>query len=155
VNIRTHQTALNKPSLFKKTVCLLAALVMFAVPAFATPTGLTTQVLLINGSASAPITAGSLAITFAACDATNGNSFTATGREVLLVFNSGGSAYTFTVTSVADSLNRLDTSLTTYSVAAGAYAAVEMKNLTGWIQSGAINMTCSNTSVKFAVIQTN
>jgi hypothetical protein len=145
----------QKPSFLKKTVCLVAALLMFASTAFATPTGLTTQVLLINGSANAPITAGSLAITFAACDAVNGNSFTSTGREVLVIFNSGGSAYTFTVNSVADQLNRLDTSLTTYSVAAGAYAAVQMKNLTGWQSSGSISMTCSNASVKFAVIQTN
>jgi hypothetical protein len=145
----------NQPSFLKKTACLLAALLMFASTAFATPTGLTTQVLLINGNVNAPITAGSLVITFAACDATNGNSFSATGKETLLIFNSGGSAYTFTINSVADSLNRLDTSLTTYSVAAGAYAAVQMKNLTGWQSSGSISMTCSNASVKFAVIQTN
>jgi hypothetical protein len=144
-----------KPSFLKKTLCFAAAVLMFASTAFATPTGLTTQVLLINGSVNAPVTAGSLVITFAACDATNGNSFTATGREVLLIQNSGGSTYTVTINSTADSLNRLDTSLTTYSVAAGAYAAVQMKNLTGWQSSGSISMTCSNASIKFAVIQTN
>jgi hypothetical protein len=145
----------QQPSFRKKAVCLFAAVLMFASTAFATPTGLTTQPLFINGSVNAPITAGSLAVTFTACDATNGNSFASTGREVLLVQNSGGSAYTFTVNSVADSLNRLDTSLTSYSVAAGAYAAVQMKNQTGWQSSGSISMTCSNTSIKFAVIQTN
>jgi hypothetical protein len=128
---------------------------LFATSALATPTVLSTQVLLINGSANAPITAGSLAITFTACDATNGNSFTSTGREVLLIFNSGGSTYTVTVNSVADQLNRLDTSLTAYSLSAGAYAAVQMKNLTGWQSSGSISMTCTNAAVKFAVIQTN
>ena len=153
--MKTQQTALNKPSFLKKLVCLTTALLMFAMPAFATPVGLTTQVLLINGNVNAPITAGSLAITFSACSTASGNSFTATGREVLLVFNSGGSAYTFTVTSVADSLNRLDTSLTTYSVASSTYAAVEMKNLTGWQQSGAINLACSNAAIEYAVIQTN
>lgn len=153
--MKTHQTALNKPSLFKKIGCIGAMVLMLASTAFATPVLLTTQVLLINGSVNAPITAGSLAVTFAACSTANGNSFTATGREVLLVFNSGASAYTFTVTSIADQLNRLDTSLTTYSVAAGTYAAVQMKNLTGWQQSGVINMTCSNVAVEFAVLQTN
>ena len=145
----------NKPSFLKKTAYLLAALLMFASTAFATPTGLTTQVLFINGNVNAPITAGSLVITFAACDASNGNSFTSTGREVLVIFNSGGSPYTITVNSVADQFNRLDASLTTYSVAAGAYAAVQMKNLAGWQSSGSISMTCSNAAVKFAVIQTN
>jgi hypothetical protein len=145
----------TQPSFLKKATCLLAAVLMFASTAFATPTGLTTQVLFINGSVNAPVTAGSLAVTFTACDATNGNSFNATGREVLLVQNSGGSTYTFTVASVADALNRLDTSLTTYSVASGAFAAVQMKNLSGWQQSGAINLTCSNAAIKFAVLQTN
>jgi hypothetical protein len=153
--MKTHQTALNKPSLSKKIGCIGAMVLMLATSAFATPVGLTTQVLLINGNVNAPITAGSLAITFTACSTASGNSFTATGREVLLVYNSGGSAYTFTVTSVADSLNRLDTSLTTYSVPATSYAAVEMKNLTGWQQSGAINLTCSNAAIGFSVIQTN
>jgi hypothetical protein len=153
--MKTQQTALNKPSLLKKITCVIAMTLMLVSTAFATPTLLSTQVLLINGSVNAPITAGSLAITLAACDAVNGNSFTSTGREILLVQNSGGSTYTFTVTSVADALNRLDTSLTSYSMAAGTYAAVQMKNLTGWQSSGAISMTCSNAAVKFAVIQTN
>ncbi len=145
----------NKPTFLKKFLCATAAVLMFVTSAFATPTVLSTQVLFINGSVNAPITAGSLTITFSACDAVNGNSFTATGREVLLVYNSGASAYTFTVNSVADQLNRLDTSLTTYSVAASGYAAVQMKNLTGWQSSGTISMTCSNAAVKFAVVQTN
>jgi hypothetical protein len=145
----------QKPSFLKKAVCLLAAVLMFASTAFATPTGLTTQTLLINGSVNAPITAGSLTITFTACDNVNGNSFVATGREILLVDNTGGSAGTFTVTSVADALNRLDTSLTNYSVAAAGFAAVQMKNLTGWQQSGAIQLTCSAATMKFSVIQAN
>jgi hypothetical protein len=145
----------QQPSFLKKTLCLAAAVLMFASTAFATPTGLTTQVLLINGSVNLPITAGSLTITFTACDNVNGNSFTATGREILVVDNTGGSSGTFTVTSVADALNRLDTSLTAYSVAAAGFAAVQMKNLTGWQQSGTINLTCSAATMKFAVIQTN
>jgi hypothetical protein len=145
----------KKPSLFTRITAVLLLVTMSSIAAFATPTLLSTQVLLINGSANAPITAGSLNLTFTACDTTNGNSFASTGREVLLVNNTGGSTYTFTVTSVADSLNRLDTSLTSYSVAAGVIAAVQMKNLTGWQQGGTIQMTCSNVAVKFAVLQTN
>ena len=148
----------KQPSFLKKFACLAIAVLMFAAQAFATPVGLTTQVLFINGSVNAPITAGSLAVTFTACSTATGNSFTATGREVLLVYNSGGSAYTFTVSSVPDSLNRTDTSLTSYSVAATTYAAVQMKNLTGWVQSGGTNtvdLTCSNAGIEFAVIQTN
>lgn len=145
----------TQPSFLKKTACLAAALLMFASTAFATPTLLSTQVLFINGSLNNPITAGSLTVTFTACDTVNGNSFTSTGREVLIVNNTGASAYTFTVTSIADQLGRLDTSLTTYSVTNGLIVAVQMKNLTGWQQSGTIQMTCSNAALKYAVLQTN
>lgn len=145
----------QQPSFLKKALCLAAAVLMFASSALATPTGLTTQVLLINGSSNLPITAGSLTITFTACDNVNGNSFTSTGREILFVQNTAGSSGTFTVTSVADALNRLDTSLTAYSVAAAGFAAVQMKNLTGWQQSGSINLTCSAATMKYAVVQMN
>jgi hypothetical protein len=145
----------RKTSLFQRIVAVGLLVTLASVAAFATATLLTTQVLLINGSANAPITAGSLTVTLSACDAVNGNSFTSTGREILLVDNTGGSTYTWTATSVADPFNRLDTSLTNYSIAAGVIDAVQMKNLTGWQQSGLIQLTCSNAAVKFAVLQTN
>ncbi len=146
---------LKRPSLCKRMVAVALLVTLASVAAFAIATSLSTQVLLINGSAASPITAGSLTVTLTACDAVNGNSFTATGREVLIVDNTGGSTYTFTATSVADPFNRLDTSLTNYSLTAGTIAAVQMKNLTGWQQSGLIQLTCSNAAVKYAVLQTN
>jgi hypothetical protein len=143
----------TKPSFLKRTVCTLVALLMFASTAFATPTALTTTVLVQNNVA---ITAGQITLTFTACDNTNGNSFVSTGREVLLVDNTAGSAGTFTVTSVPDSLGRSDTSLTAYSVAAAGVAAVQMKYQTGWIQTGGtINLTCSAATMKYAVLQYN
>ena len=143
----------SKSSLLKKTLCTLAALTMFVTTAFATPTALTPIVLVQN---NVSVSAGALTLTFTACDAANGNSFVSTGREVLLVQNSGGSSYTFTVSSVADSLGRTDASLTSYSVAASVIVGVQMKYQTGWIQSGGtINLTCSNAAIKYAVVQYN
>lgn len=142
----------TQPSLLKRVGCLGIALLMFAAQAFATPTALTTTILVQNNIA---VTAGGLNLTFTACDATNGNSFVSTGREVLLVQNSGGSAYTFTITSVADPFGRTDTSLTAYSLAASAVAAIQMKYQPGWASSGVISMTCSNAAVKYAVLQYN
>lgn len=145
----------KQPSFLKKTGCVLAALLMLATAAFATPTALSTIVLVQN---SVSVTAGQLTLTFTACDTVNGNSFTSTGREVLIVNNTGGSAYTFTVSSVADSLGRTDSSLTNYSVAAGAIVAIQMKYQTGWIQStatSAVDLTCTNAAVKYAVLQYN
>jgi hypothetical protein len=142
-----------QPSFLKKTLCVLAAMAMLVSSAFALPTALSTIVLIQNNVA---VTAGQLVITFTACDNTNGNSFTATGREVLLVNNTGGSAGTFTVTSVPDSLGRSDSSLTAYSVAAAGFAAIQMKWLPGWLQSGGtINLTCSAATMKYVVLQSN
>lgn len=45
-------------------------------------------------------------ITMNACDATNGNSITSTGTEVLIVINSTGGALTFAMTGVADQQGR-------------------------------------------------
>ncbi len=144
----------SKPSLLTRITAIGLMLVFSSLAAFATPTGLTTVVLVQNNVA---VTAGQLTIPFTACDASNGNSFTATGREILLVNNSGGSPFTFTVSSVADQLGRTDTSLTTYSVAAGVTTGVQMKYLVGWVQNGSqtVNLTCSNVAIKYAVIQFN
>lgn len=144
----------KKSSLFTRITAVSLMIVFTSLMAFATPTGLTTQILVQNNVA---VTAGQLSVTYAACDTANGNSFTATGREILEVNNTGGSSFTFTVSSVADSLGRTDTSLTTYSVAAGVIAHVQMKYLTGWVQNGTqtINLTCSNVGIKYAVVQYN
>jgi V8-like Glu-specific endopeptidase len=144
----------KKPSLFTRIIAIALMVTLASISAFAAQTPLTTIVLVQNNAA---VTAGQLTLTFTACDTVNGNSFTATGREVLIVNNTGASPYTFTVTSVADNLGRTDTSLTTYSVAAGVITGIQMKYLTGWVQSGTQNvyLACSNAAVKYAVIQTN
>jgi hypothetical protein len=144
----------KKPSLFTRIIAIGLMVTLASISAFAAQTPLTTIVLVQNNVA---VTAGQLTLTLTACDTANGNSFTATGREILLVDNTGGSAYTFTVSSVADNLGRSDTSLTTYSVAAGVITAVQMKFLTGWVQQGGqlVYLACSNAAVKYAVIQTN
>jgi hypothetical protein len=100
------------------------------------------------------VVAGDLAAAMVAMDAVNGNSFVATGQEILFFQNSGGSTYTVTVSSVADNLGRLDTSLTTYSILAGGFAAIQMKALAGWLQSGnLVYLACSNAAVKVAVLR--
>jgi hypothetical protein len=147
----------KKPSFLRKATCLLAAVLMFATSAFATPTLLSTQVLVINNTNPA---AGALAITFAACDAVNGNTFTFTGREILIANNTDSSTHTFTITPVADQWGGTNTSFTTYSLAVsgstGSYSAVQMKYSFGWLAAGGVvNLTCSSNLIKFAVLQTN
>jgi hypothetical protein len=146
----------NKKSLFHKITAVGVALLLTCVAAFAVITPLTVVTLKQNNYA---VVAGDLNLTPAAMDAVNGNSFTATGKEVLLFVNTDTVTHTVTVTSTADPLGRLDTSLTTYTVpvAVGGLsglAAIEMTNLNGWIQSGqTVNMTTSSALVKISVLR--
>jgi hypothetical protein len=102
------------------------------------------------------VTAGDLAVTPVAMDATNGNSFVATGREILLIQNTDASAHTFAITSVADALGRSDSSLSAYSVPANSFVAIQMNTLAGWIQpTGVVNMTTSSALLKIVILRYN
>jgi hypothetical protein len=138
-------------SLFTKLTAIVAMIVLAALPVFAVPTPLTLQNLKVNNYAVAP---GDLTITFAACDNVNGNSFAATGQDVLLVQNAdGAAAHTFTVNSTVDYHGRIDTSLTGYSVALSTTTAIQIKFLSGWQQTnGTITLACNSTQIKFAVL---
>lgn len=137
--------------MFRKITAVASMLVLVAVLAFAAQTPMTPVQLKQNNYA---VQAGDLTVTFNACDATNGNSFPVTGQEILLVQNSGASAYTFTIQSVADNFGRTDTTLTNYSVAASAITAIELKYLIGWQQTGQVMYTaCSNVALKFAIVR--
>jgi|SRR5579863_336309 len=97
-----------------------------------------------------------LNLALTAIDTVNGNSFQATGREVLVFENTDASAHTVTITSVNDNLGRLDTSLTNYSIPANATIAIQMKFLPGWLQSnGLVYISGASALVKVAVLQTN
>jgi hypothetical protein len=137
--------------MFRKITAVISLLVLAALPVLAAQTPITVAQLKINNYA---VQAGDLTVTFTACDASNGNSFVVTGQEILLVQNSGGSAYTFTISSVADPFGRSDTSLTGYSVAASAITAIQLKYLIGWQQTGGVLYTsCSNAAIKFAMVR--
>jgi len=137
--------------MFRKITAVASMLVLAASLAFANQTPLTPAQLKLNNYA---VQAGDLTVSFAACDAVNGNSFAVTGQEIFLVQNSGASAYTFTISSVADNFGRTDTSLTNYSVAASGITAIELKYLIGWQQTGQVMYTsCSNAALKFAIVR--
>ncbi len=99
--------------------------------------------------------ASSLNFAFSACDASNGNSFPLTGREILVVENAGVGAYTFTISSVADQLGRTN-DVTSYSLAAGDFAAFNFRGgVAGWKQAdGTVHLTCSNVGIEYAILTT-
>ena len=139
-----------------RKIIAICILVGIATLAFATATLLTVVVTKQNNYA---VVAGDLNVTPVAMDATNGNSFVATGKETLLFMNTDTATHTITITSVADAYGRFDTSLTTYTVpvASGGtsgLSVVEMSQLQGWQGSGSlVTMTTSSALVKIAVLR--
>lgn len=103
------------------------------------------------------VLAGDLDLVSVAMDAANGNSFAATGQEILLFINTDTAVHTVTVTSVADSLGRTDTSLTTYTVpvAVGGrsgISAIQMKQIPGWVQAGQVVFLATNSALVRIVV---
>jgi hypothetical protein len=107
---------------------------------------------LVNITAGTPA-ANSLDVTFAAADSSNGNDFVCSDKDLLLVLNSDGTnPYTFTVASVIDSYGRLG-DITTYSLSAGEYGAIELPANLFRQSTGKININGSNAAVKFAILR--
>lgn len=132
---------------------LLVNLVLCSAPAaIAQRVNLTTAnpPSLVQG----PLSANAADVAFTACDTTNLNSFTCTGRELLFVQNSHGSTqYTFTVTSVKDDMGRTG-DITTYAMDAGEFACVGPFTLKGWRQNdGKVYLQGSNAAIKFLVVR--
>ncbi len=86
---------------------------------------------------------------------TDGDTFACTGRQVLLVKNTHATdPQTVTIDSVDDGQNR-QADITTYSLAAGEYAAfgVGLTNETGWkTAAGIVNLDCSSADIYYAVL---
>ena len=93
------------------------------------------------------------ALTFTAGDNSNGNRFTPTGSELIIVWNSHATnAYTVTLTSVADGYGRLGT-ITAESVAAVTYKMFGPIKQLGWQQTdGYIYLDCENAAIKYCII---
>lgn len=118
----------------------------------ADPTVLTVQEILNPWAAYG---AGTADFTFAAGTITDGDVFTCTGRELLLVHNNDAGTCTITITATDDETNRAE-SITTYSMAAGDYAVfgVGLTNSKGWKSStGTIRLTVSDADVRVAVLR--
>lgn len=141
-------------SLSKRAAVIGALLVITAIAAFAAFTPLTAIVLPLN---NAQITAGQLTVTMTACDTTNGNQYTYTGRDILVLQNTDTSAHAISVNTIADPFGGTNSSLTSYSLPASSISAIQMKYAQGWLQSGGVIeiAPCSSALIKVAVLQYN
>lgn len=77
----------------------------------------------------------------------------ATGRELLLMLNTAGTAKDVTLYAQADPMNR-DNDITGYSIGAGEYAAFAFTNTVGWRDAtGEIVVEAESTDIWFAAIR--
>lgn len=107
---------------------------------------------LTKSSAGGGYASAGVAVTMTAADVANGNKFTASGSDLIIIENTGASTYTFTITSTADSLGRTG-HITTENIVAGATKMVGPLPLAGWVQTdGTILCSASNAAVKFGII---
>lgn len=97
--------------------------------------------------------AGLAELTMDAADVSNKNQFVASSRDLVIVRNSGGSAYTVTITSSADPTFRRTGDIETYSIPAGEVHVFGPFVRPGWLQAdGYVYLEASNASILFGVI---
>lgn len=118
----------------------------------ADPTPITVQTML---GPFATYGAGLADFTFAAGTIKDGDTFVCTGKELLIVKNTGAGAATITITSVADEKNRTG-DITAYSVGISEYAIfpIGLTNSQGWKSTtGKVRITVSDADLKVAVLR--
>jgi hypothetical protein len=99
-----------------------------------------------------PITVNSIDVAFSTGSTTDGFSYQASGRELVLVTNVNASPQTVTIKSVADSLGRTG-DLGAYSLSQNEYCAFIVP-LDGFVQSdGTVNVDVGHNDVHVAVIR--
>jgi hypothetical protein len=107
---------------------------------------------LARTSSPGPNPAAGVAVTFTAADVTEKEKLALTGREIVLVHNTGASSRTYTITSTEDPFGRTK-DISAVSIAAGAIHTVGPFGLAGWAQTdGSLYLEANNAEVKFAVV---
>jgi hypothetical protein len=119
-----------------------------------TPAAPTNLRVIVAQGPYASVSPGSLAFTFTAADATNGNAAQLSGHEVLLVRNTDTSAHNFTIYSTPDALNRTG-DIGPYSLAGGSTAGFSfLGGEIGWRQpDGSVHVTADDTHIEFAFLK--
>ncbi|MCP4201160.1 MAG: hypothetical protein GY769_04420 [bacterium] len=90
---------------------------------------------------------------FVAGDPTNGNSFRCTGKELLLVYNDSGDAYTITVASAPASRTARNGPITNASIPAGSVRAFQIFPRDGWEVGGLVTVTPEDDHLQLAVVR--
>jgi hypothetical protein len=131
----------------------LLVMLLFVMLIYAAAASAAARTVLTPISVPASYATSGVLLEWTEADTANGNRFVNTGREILLVDNTGADTVTVTVSSVADPYGR--TGDATKSVAAGTSAVFQMFPTAGWQQSdGYIYVDCTAVDdVNLAVIR--
>ena len=112
-----------------------------------------TKVSALGSYPTLALTANSVDLPMAATVVADKTQFVASGKDLVIAHNTGGSAYTVTITSVADGRTKRTGDITSYSIGAGEYAVFGPFEREGWMQSdGYVYLESNDTSVKFGVV---
>ncbi len=88
-----------------------------------------------------------------AADVGNKEQVVASGKDLIVAYNTGASAHTITVTSTIDPYNRTG-DISAYSLGAGEFAVFGPLATTGWIQTdGKIYFEANHAEIKFGVVR--
>jgi len=120
----------------------LMVLVLCMALLFATNAGAADRTVLTPIAVGASYATSGVDLDWTEADTVNYNRFVNTGREILVVDNTGSDTVTVTVSSVADPYGR--TGDATKAVVAGESAVFQMFPTAGWQQSdGYIYVSCT------------
>lgn len=113
-----------------------------------------TKLTALGSYPALPITANAADLPMTAANATDKEQFVADSRNIVIAHNTGASARTITITSVADPSNNRSGDISAYSLGAGEYAAFGPFEPQGWRQTdGYIYLEAAHAEVKFGVIK--
>ncbi len=111
------------------------------------------RIALTKTNAPGGYASAGVLLTVAAATVGDGNSFVASGRDLVVAHNTGAEARTVTITSTPTKYNRLG-HITAHSLAAGTIHIFGPFPTSGWAQStGLVHLEASNAEVKFGIIK--
>lgn len=112
-----------------------------------------TPIAVTSRATVTAVTPGDLDIEWEASDSGDGNYFTPTDKDILLVYNANVGAQTFTIDAAPDGYGR-DGAITTYSLGAGEYAMLPGILKTACFQQtdGTVHLDSSSDDIKYIIL---
>jgi hypothetical protein len=110
---------------------------------------------LLKGPFPSSVNAGDLDLTWTVADPTNKNAVPASGRDIILFWNTDTVSHNINISSAPDSRNRKG-DIGPYSLGASKIGHFQVTDTVGWVQSdGNLYFDADSALVKYAVLKLN